>query len=331
VDDAVKFYERGKALYSTGDDRGALAALDQSLALDGSNPHAHFRRGLCLGQLGDFEAARASYHRAIGLDGSWWHFWFELGQVEKQLGRMQEAEKALRESVSRDNASAGAHYTFGLLLSDRGAEQEAAAQWQLAIAAEPNHTDAHYNLGIYYLHGAGADPARALDHFKTVVRVEPNDDRGLAKVIQALFRLGRYDEAQDSRVRAGSLVRDKHQRGQIRVAEFCIDQFAIADSAVVYVYECAIRRALGSSIEIWYAFKIVRNQAIERVFQLEVSDYARETGAHPFLLGVRYPDGSHATLPYAWAEEPAYTELKNTVVAAMSPDAPPPLASSRPA
>jgi len=330
-DTVQRLARHGQALYLAGDDRGALDLFDQLLSVDPRSAMAHFRRGLCLKQLGALSEAHESLTAAVHIEPSHWAFWYELGQVCSHLGRAADAERATRRAAQAESGHSEVHYFLGTLLSDRGAEEAAIVEWQRAVAADPSNHLAHDNLGVYFLNGAGRDPERALAHFAEVVRVVPSDRQGVAKVVQCLYRLGRGAETAALRAKLASLVHQAFDQGELPIPEFCIDQFFSLSGHHVFVVEYAIRRPPGSPFEVWYGFKVLRSERLEQIIQLEVSDYARETAAPPFLLGSRYPNGSHATFSIAWQTEPDYGELKSAVLAVLAPDAPQPIAVSGPA
>lgn len=57
-------FQRGRKLQFAGNVEDALAAFDESLALDAAYAEAHYRRGQCLFELGRFEAAKTAFVRA---------------------------------------------------------------------------------------------------------------------------------------------------------------------------------------------------------------------------------------------------------------------------
>jgi len=154
----------------TGQHRGALDAVERSLALDPDQPNAHFNRGTILLGFERYDEAVASLDRCLAL--------------------------------SPDDA--GAYANRGMALQKAGRTAEALESHEACLRLEPDNVIALEGRGSLLLN-LGRD-AEALDDLTRVLRIDPQAPAGTwVNHGVALARLERFGEARRSLERAVAL------------------------------------------------------------------------------------------------------------------------------
>jgi adenylate cyclase len=90
-----------------------------------------------------------------------------------------------------------AHFVMGRAHILDGEVEMGIGEKETAIALNPNFARGHFGLGWAHYYGAG-QPAQALPHFDTALRLSPRDPTRWATLINrgsVLRDLGRYEEA----------------------------------------------------------------------------------------------------------------------------------------
>ena len=108
------------------------------------------------------DAAIEAARRVLALDKVSAPAYFIIGCASNRLGEHERAARALRQALALRPGVAAAHFQLGVALREGKDLEGAVLAWRDAIALEPDHLAAHYTLS------------------------------------QALFRLGRREEAQES-------------------------------------------------------------------------------------------------------------------------------------
>ncbi len=91
---------RAKALANLGRRREALAACDQSLAIDPADKHTHFIRALVLLELNRLPAAEDALRRTLYLDRNFAEAHFQLGLLQLRRDRRPAGLKSLRNALA---------------------------------------------------------------------------------------------------------------------------------------------------------------------------------------------------------------------------------------
>ena len=99
---AEDWLQKGYQLYNNGDLQGAIAAYQQSIALDQEYYWAWHNLGLALADQHNFLGAIEAYQQAIDLSPELAQTWQSMGYTLYQLGRYPEAIKAGEKSLSID-------------------------------------------------------------------------------------------------------------------------------------------------------------------------------------------------------------------------------------
>ena len=102
---------------------------------------------------------------------------------------LDEAIEAYRRATAIDDQDAGAWLALGRLLEKRQRWAEAANAYDRALAANPTRADAAMLAGLIYQRRLG-DPARAVDLYRTVLRLVPTHYGAHYQIATALLAAG---------------------------------------------------------------------------------------------------------------------------------------------
>jgi tetratricopeptide (TPR) repeat protein len=211
-DFAEAHYNLGVALWYGGEREKAVAALRESLRLDGAAGATHALMGIALRETGDLAGARVSLQRAIALLPPTAAVYVDLGitflragDLAKALGQLDAAlhvpeparpapdwdgaiaalRGALQTAPQDVQAQAEAHNALGLLLGRKGADStQVAAEFREAIRLRRDYADAHNNLGLVLIQ-AGDDEG-GIAALREAVRLAPDDAEAHANLGAAI-------------------------------------------------------------------------------------------------------------------------------------------------
>lgn len=161
---------------------------------------------------GGLEHAREMYRKAIQVDPEYTLAWAGLSQCAVWTATWVQDTPALREEAERaslraleiapDRAEAHASRGFALTLVKR--HEEADAHFEQAVRLDPQLYDAWYFFGRAKFEQGELE--RAAEFFARASALRPDDYQSKALQSQALFALGRYDEAGDVGTEAARLA-----------------------------------------------------------------------------------------------------------------------------
>ena len=116
------------------------------------------------------------------------------GAALERLGRTDEALEEYRQTTTIDDQHVDAWMAQGRLLENRGAWAEAATAYDRALAANPLHVEAAMLAGLAYHYHLG-DSARAVERYRTILRLNPTHYGAHYQIAVALLGAGRQAEA----------------------------------------------------------------------------------------------------------------------------------------
>jgi protein O-mannosyl-transferase len=152
-------FDKGERLFAAGKLDDALAVFREGLRYRPRNALAHAGTGLILSQQQQLPAAIA----------------------------------ALRRAVEIDPTLAKAHMGLGVALAWSGKPAEARKSFEDTLRYDPKNVEAHYDLGMVM--AALGDERKALDLFDEALKIKPDFAPALVTRVEALFAMGRYDDA----------------------------------------------------------------------------------------------------------------------------------------
>jgi Flp pilus assembly protein TadD len=136
----------GNALRKKGDSRGAIAAYEKALAVQGRYPAAHYNLGIALDQNGQIDEAIAHYQEAVKEQPNYPEVYYSLGNDLLRKGRVEDAIAAYEQTLKSRSRYPEVENNIGLALAQKGRPSEAIAHWQNALALQPDSVDSLNNL-----------------------------------------------------------------------------------------------------------------------------------------------------------------------------------------
>ena len=109
------------------------------------------------------------------------------------LGNLDGALAAFREGLWYRPGNALAQMSFGVALARSGRSGEARKAFEDSVRADPSGVEAHYDLGL--VEQALGDNLGALESYDAALRLRPGYGAVQAARAEALYNLGRYQEA----------------------------------------------------------------------------------------------------------------------------------------
>ncbi len=118
---------------------------------------------------GRFEPATAYFQRVLDLDASNVAARIQLAEAYLDLGREAEAQEVLEEALQRDSTAASAHFLLGHIAA-RDDPQRAIEHYETVLRLQPQASVVHYPLGLAYRQLG--DDARSREHLDRRGNVE---------------------------------------------------------------------------------------------------------------------------------------------------------------
>jgi tetratricopeptide (TPR) repeat protein len=163
----------GVALVQTGRSDEGIAHYRQALETNPNYPEVHNNLAAALAGAGKLDEAILHFRRVVELKPELAAAHGNLGRALARRGLMEEAIPHLEKALEGDPKSAELHNSIGVALVYQRRAKDAVVHFEKALEARPGFIDAHQNLGdtLNYLRG---DTARALVHWRAVLRANPN-------------------------------------------------------------------------------------------------------------------------------------------------------------
>jgi tetratricopeptide (TPR) repeat protein len=172
---AQLFNEWATVYLARGDNEGALAKINQSLALDPRFVATHLLLGNYYATLGNLDEAATAYRKAIALDPQNAEAYSTLGYLYFQQGNITDALTYNEQAVALDPSQARAHSTLGLIYYRLGRLDEAVAENLKVLQTYPNDFISHRNLALLYQQLGNID--EALAHAQAALPLASDEDK----------------------------------------------------------------------------------------------------------------------------------------------------------
>jgi arylsulfatase A-like enzyme/Flp pilus assembly protein TadD len=182
----VIFVERFQRALRALEENRAAAAAQQFLALARDRPtsfEAHHYAGRALFSAGRYRAALAELEVAIGLNRGYAGAWFDAARAAAALGRFDDARRRLNGALVLEPRSFYGQMVRGEIEKAGGNSDAARAAFERALELNPGMSLAHFQLG--QLAEARADVTAARRHYESAVA----GDEGFVEARRALDRL----------------------------------------------------------------------------------------------------------------------------------------------
>jgi tetratricopeptide (TPR) repeat protein len=211
-------YQRALILHQQRRFADAEIELNQSLASDPHNAHAHAMLGLCLAERKDWERASEEADTAVGLAPDLAFAHYVRAKVLSERNRVEEAGAAITEALRLDSYNPAYYALQGgirfqqrrwqdsldssehglsidpthpacvnlraMALVQLGRKTEAGTAIREALANDPHNAVTHANQGWTLLHQG--QHKQALEHFREALRLDPELDWARAGMVEAL-------------------------------------------------------------------------------------------------------------------------------------------------
>jgi tetratricopeptide (TPR) repeat protein len=117
---ADTYYNRGNAKYALGDKQGAIADWSQAIAINPQDADTYYNRGNAKYALGDKQGAIADYNQAIAINPQYADAYINRGVVKLDLGDKQGAIADCNQAIAINPQDASAWAARGLAKSQLG-------------------------------------------------------------------------------------------------------------------------------------------------------------------------------------------------------------------
>src|SRR6185312_13040723 len=191
------WYALGYSLFGQKKIGDSIRALAKSLELDLTNAEAHKILGRDLMIIGRFDAAQVEFEQAIRYKPDSSESYYNLGKLLSVQDNWEPAKKAFEEALRIDPQYVEAMDALGFALEALGEDERAVTTYQKAVALNDErhgtYAAPHVNLSAYY--NKTGDPAKALEHAKSALTLDPKADGALFQQGRAYDRQGNLDAA----------------------------------------------------------------------------------------------------------------------------------------
>ncbi|MEI6872208.1 MAG: FecR domain-containing protein, partial [Verrucomicrobiota bacterium] len=126
-------------LFSTGNTRESVRALDRGLQLAPKNAQAHALRGFILSAENRIDAAHRSFEEAISRDGALGNAWLGRGLTSIRQGRTEEGGRDLQTAATLEPNRSILRSYLGKGFSEVGNKAKAKSELDLAKKLDPNN------------------------------------------------------------------------------------------------------------------------------------------------------------------------------------------------
>jgi arylsulfatase A-like enzyme/Tfp pilus assembly protein PilF len=185
--------ESGLALFSLGDNVGALKVFKSALAEDGDIPILYDHIGWSYIRLNQYDRAEQVYRQAIerGFDSA--DLRANLGLIYYRWGESAKAEKELKSALKLEENSITAHYRLADVYRANKVFGKAAEHYRRVLEIDPDYVWAVNGLAMALaMEGKNEE---ALAAFRDAVRIAPKMAPGYLNLAVHLERMKRFPEA----------------------------------------------------------------------------------------------------------------------------------------
>ena len=313
-EDAHLYFLKGTIHFHLAEDNQALEGFARAARMKPTVARYHFWQGLALLYGKSFNEAESAFEKAHNLDPKDQRTFFHYCDVKVRAHREQDGEACYRRLVGLFPNHARALFQLATLMGP-SREEMAIKLYSRVLAIDPAYRNALFNMG--QIRQKRGENQAAIEHFKTYLRLEPDDPDALAKLIQ-LNTAVREDAIAAS-------LRDKllslHKQGRVPAARYCREQLRV-NGAQVLVFEYF---ELPDPRAVQYAFVILSSSGEAR-YSVSLGSYkttndiARESGR---IKGEErlwhldlYSGAGHRTLAF-YVGLPGYSTVRAAALAAI--------------
>ncbi len=190
---ADDFFIQAGQKYEQGDDQGAIADLNQAIALNPNYVYGYYNRGLAKGNLGDYPGAIADFDRSLELDTNLVEAYNNRGNAKSNLGDYSGAIADFDRSLELDTNLVEAYNNRGNAKSNLGDLAGAIADYSAAINLNPNLASAYYNRGLARSDLGEKEPA--IKDYTEAIRLNGKFWQAMNNIGLIRYEMGQSEEA----------------------------------------------------------------------------------------------------------------------------------------
>ena len=163
----------------------AIEHFTSALEVAPESASVHKNLGRALAGKGEVDQAAAQFNEVVRIDQKFPGVHESLGRLLARKSDFEGAIQQFQQALDEDANSPEAHNGIAVALVNKGRWREAVPHFERALALKPDFVEAHFNLGdtLYYL---AQRPAEALEHWRAVLRIDPNQVAVLAETASLL-------------------------------------------------------------------------------------------------------------------------------------------------
>jgi predicted O-linked N-acetylglucosamine transferase (SPINDLY family) len=190
---ALKFFEKGSSLQSSGDHKKAVNAFKEAILIQPDFVEAHNNLGLAYLALSDAPKAELSFLEAHKIDPKNSIILNNLGVACRIQVKLDEAISFHKQAIDSNPNYKEAHNNLGAALSSSGKAEQAADSYKKAIKIDPKYAEAHNNLGGLLTKQGKLD--MAIKEIETAIQIKPKYGQAYCNLGNALKDMGKIGEA----------------------------------------------------------------------------------------------------------------------------------------
>ena len=170
------------------------AILLSNIERDKNNPNFWKLLGNIYHEMGDDSLSLESYEKALELDPSDHELIFTIACDLLRMNDIQNSFKTFKllNKIRPDFASI--HTNLGVIYDKVERFEQAKSEWLIAVEKNPNENIALTHLGINAIKNEG-DFATALEYFRTVEKILPEEVNNCVNIATAYFEMGEIEKA----------------------------------------------------------------------------------------------------------------------------------------
>ncbi len=187
------YNNRGIAFDNQGEFEQAIADYDQAIAINPKEASAFMNRGNAYAKQGEYEQALADYGRAIDLNPEYAIAFNNRGTAYFERGEYERAVAEYGQAIALNPEYNSAFNYRGLAYIKLGDYEQAIADLDQAIALNLEYADAYNNRGSAY--NALGKYGQAISDLDQAIALNPEFVEAFTNLGHAYYGLGQYEES----------------------------------------------------------------------------------------------------------------------------------------
>lgn len=152
-----------------------------------------YEKGLAIYKTGNFEEAETAYRKAIKIDPYFSEVYISLGKLLYDGGYYKDSSHVLHRAVQLNDKNADVFFLFAAALRDAGFLEESVVACQKGVLLRSDDVLSYINLGNICKYAG--HHRMAVDAFRRALDIEPDGIHLLEELVKQLNKMGRTREA----------------------------------------------------------------------------------------------------------------------------------------